>query len=95
MKPCKQCGEDKDPSEYYKSKNMKSGLYPECKICCRLNAKVYWSEKKNDPEVIRKNRARAKKHYDSMKFDPEFIRKNNLKGVRQRERRKGLEIKDD
>jgi hypothetical protein len=65
MKTCRDCGEEKPLSQYYKHKHLKDGHYSECKVCKDAYAKVYYE--KNKEKIIKYrvnyNRTHERKHY--------------------------------
>lgn len=56
MRVCKKCGESKSVAEYYKAKDCKDGLRPECKSCT-LARQLQYREEHADA-----HRARAKRY---------------------------------
>jgi hypothetical protein len=58
-KKCTKCQVNKEKTEYYKHKNGKDGLNPVCKVCWKLENKIF---EKNKPRTkYRKTRYEVKK----------------------------------
>jgi hypothetical protein len=57
VKSCKNCGEVKELSEFYKSKRHKDGLFSECKSCHKLKV-----ANRSDKEAIERRKAYQKKY---------------------------------
>jgi len=61
MKCCPKCEQDKDESEFSKSKNAKDGLQPKCKKCENNNYKKF---KQKNPNYIKEHYNKNKEQYN-------------------------------
>ena len=67
MKPCRQCGEEKDLTEFYKAAAMADGHLNICKVCQAASSKVRYEARKLDPVAVEKERVRrATPEYKAM-----------------------------
>jgi hypothetical protein len=64
-KTCRDCGEDKPLSQYYKHKLLKDGHYTHCKICANTYNKQYYEKHKEKliQYRVEYNRTHERKHY--------------------------------
>jgi len=80
MKKCTQCGEEKNESEFYKSKHLKSGLRSNCKICQNAVSKKWRDANPSAQKGYRD------KHYQTHKHLWEIREKNMSTDQKQRKR---------
>ena len=68
-KVCSKCKEEKPISEFCRDKRRKDGLYPQCKLCCKL----YYHENKNliltQKSDYRKRNIKIIKEYDNKRYN--------------------------
>ena len=64
-KKCRDCGEEKPLSQYYKHKGLKDGHYSECKTCKDAYTRAYYENNKEKIIQYRVdyNRTHERKHY--------------------------------
>jgi len=70
MKKCTKCGKEKNETEFYKDKRLKSGLQSNCKIC-QNEFRNLW--RKRNPDKLRKN---LKRYYENHKENWQIREKN-------------------
>lgn len=94
MKVCKNCGINKDLSQYYKHKDMSDGHLNICKDCVKSRVAKRENELRKDPEWLEGERVRGRDKYHRLNYkdrsrelgkDPERAKK------RRESRKKSME----
>lgn len=62
VKRCRDCGEEKPPSEYHVNHKGKDGLHSYCKPCAIARSKMYRERMMNDPYTAKLVRRRSAKY---------------------------------
>lgn len=74
-KTCTRCHEEKSPSEFYRDRTRKDGLYPQCRKCA---AQAKKGSRKSDPEYQRQWRQRNPDKYRAISRRAELKRKYGI-----------------
>ncbi len=67
-KVCKECGEEKYISQFYKHPQSADGLFGKCKSCCKYYTGSNYKEKSKDPEWVEKERKRSRDKYHRLGY---------------------------
>lgn len=67
-KKCKQCGVEKSLDSFYKHPQKKDGKNAKCKFCVKLNVKSNLEKNMQNPDYVRKERARGREKYHRLNY---------------------------
>lgn len=74
---CSQCRQPKPLTDYHKAKTRRSGIQSVCKPCRAVIDKVYWVERREDPEkMAAKETYKRSKQYIANRFVYDYLLEN-------------------
>ena len=97
LKTCSKCGEEKPLTEYYKNKDCKHGVRPDCKVCMKKQKDIYRSNPSNwkrelAAERVRKSTPEQKKKISEYNALPQVLAKRKACTERYRKTDSGMAL---